>query len=93
MGGISRRKEAVLVLESPFPSHNRLVFLLPLLYRGSPSHILSNDTSSQADSLHTPPEFKKNLTNVMLNLIQQLTKPKTNKTLKSLDPDPEINSG
>jgi hypothetical protein len=35
----------------------------------------------------------KNVRNVVLNLIQHLPNPKTNKTLKSLDPDPEINSG
>jgi hypothetical protein len=50
-GYISRRKEAVWALESPFPSHSRLVFLLPLLYKVFPSHIPSSDTSFQADSL------------------------------------------
>jgi hypothetical protein len=90
---INRTKAAVLVPESPFPCHNKLAFPLPLSYRGSPFRIPGNDTSSQADSSHIPPESGKNLKDVMLNLIQHLTKPKTNKTLKSLDPDPEINSG
>jgi hypothetical protein len=87
MGGVSQMKAAVLVPESPFPCHNKLVCLHLLSYRGSPFHIPGNDTSSQADSLQIPPEFKKNLTNVMLNLIQHLTKPKTNKTLKQVQGD------
>jgi hypothetical protein len=80
-------KAAVLVPESPFPCHSRLVCLHLLSYRGSPFRIPGNDTSSQADSLQIPPKFKKNLTNVTLNLIQHLTKPKTNKTLKQVQGD------
>jgi hypothetical protein len=84
---INQMKAAVLVPESPFPCHNRLVCLHLLSYRGSPFRIPSNDTSSQADSSQIPPEFKKNLKNVMLNLIQHLTKPKTNRTLQQVQGD------
>jgi hypothetical protein len=47
---VNRTKVKVWVLESPFPSHSRLVFLLPLSCKVSQSHRLSTDISSQVGS-------------------------------------------